>query len=113
TPAPSPSPGAANPAPAPTPAPTPTPSPTPTPGNNPDMFQAPMMAGNGDMRGQITVNASANNGASSLTLTGAPANTSLTLQFCPFNPDTYGKGGAPCYDLTNVMTDASGNSTST
>src|SRR5207248_5107490 len=90
-----------------------TPVPTPTPGSNPDMFQAPMQGNGNQITGQIQVNASSNNGAGTLTLTGAPANASLTLQFCPFDPDTYGKGGAPCYNVTTVMTDASGTSSST
>lgn len=93
--------GAANPA--------PTPTPAPAPGSNPDMFQAPMINGPGNKVGQIQVNASANNGAGTLTLQGAPQSASMTLRFQPFDADTYGNGAAPAYDITTVTTDASGN----
>lgn len=100
------------PTPAPTPAaptPTPTPTPAPTPAANPDMFQAAMLKPDGHTMGQIQVNASANNGAGMLIVSGGPPNASLDLQFWPFDPDTYGKGGAPAYSVTTVSTDASGN----
>ena len=63
----------------------------------------------GNQDGQLQVNATTNNGATSFTLTSGPASTTLTLEFCPFNPDTYGKGGAPCYIIDTFTTDASGN----
>lgn len=108
TPTPSPTP-----TPTPTPTPNPTPIPAPTPSANPDMFQAALMKGDGEQHGEIQVNAVSNNGATSVSVAGGPPNTTLVLQFCPFNPDTYGKGGVPCYTVDSIATDASGNAQST
>jgi hypothetical protein len=115
TPAPQPSPAPTptptpTPTPAPTPAPTPTPTPTPATPTNPDRYQAAIFNENtGKVIGQVLVNGSANDGVGSVTFAGAPANTDLDLEFCPFIGDSFSNAGSPCFHVVGVHTDASGN----
>lgn len=65
---------------------------------------------NGNMVGQVTVDTT---GSTTVTLSGAPASTSYTVQFCPAYADASGINAPPCFDVSKVSTDSSGNGTAT
>jgi hypothetical protein len=76
------------------------------------MFQALMVQSTSStVAGQITVNASADNGAGSLQLTKAATGTNYTLEFCEFpTPNAVPNGQTnTCSDITMLTTDGSGN----
>jgi hypothetical protein len=81
----------------------------PAPGSNADRFQSPMIDSHNAVVGSVVVNGSANDGNGTVTLMGAPASTTLDLQFCPFFANPMSPAGAPCYDVVKATSDASGN----
>ena len=63
------------------------------------------------IHGKVTVDTSGN---TTVQLTGAPASTTYTAQFCPaFDSADFSATPLPCFNVTTVATDASGNSTVT
>lgn len=65
----------------------------------------------GPTHGQVTVDTSGNTTAK---LSGAPASTTYTVQFCPsFNAGATTIPAPNCFDVTTISTDASGNGTAT
>jgi hypothetical protein len=66
-------------------------------------------ANTGAAMGQILLNGTANDGNGTLTLTGAPANMDLNLQFCPFFTAAQDPRSI-CFGVATVHTDATGSS---
>ena len=64
----------------------------------------------GSMVGQVTVDTT---GSTTVKLSGATASTTYNVQFCPGYADALGITAPPCFDVTTVSTDASGNGTAT
>jgi hypothetical protein len=76
-------------------------------------FQAPLLefASVDTINGQVTVDTSGN---TTVKLTGAPANTDYTVQFCPgFDASATTIPVTSCINVTTLTTDASGNTSST
>ncbi len=89
----------------PTPSPTPSPAPGGTPSNS-GAFQAIMLNPTGQSTGgQVTVDATANNGSVALQLKGLQSMTSYAVNFCPF-PGGESNG---CFQITTFTADTSGN----
>lgn len=65
----------------------------------------------GPTHGQVTVDTSGN---TTVKLSGAPASTTYTVQFCPsFNAGATTIPAPDCFDVTKISTDATGNGTAT
>lgn len=98
------------------PPPPPPPPPPPTGGTSSPVtqYQAPLDPDPGlgtAIDGQVTVDTAGN---TTIKLTGAPASTSYTVQFCPgFDSGATTIPAPSCFNITTVTTDASGNTSST
>lgn len=87
--------------------PTTNPTPTPTPsGSNAGMYQVNLVSNEHSqvVVGQVTVDATANNGDTEVKLNQVIVNTHFWVKFCPF-----GNGNQNCLTVGDFTTDASGN----
>ncbi len=75
-------------------------------------YEAPLFSGNDftAVDGQITVDMSGN---TTVRLSGAPANTTYTVQFCPAVTPTASTTAAACFNVTTVSSDSGGTGTAT